>query len=170
MDSVCAHFLTPKCHKHTGQLTHAHAELHWAWCGLIPRWADQFSSESLSITPPFLFMFSTFQSQLDVIVLLPSELARATCHPFCSLTKCGFHLSDVVLICSLSPTAFSSYCDCQPAFCEVRRVIQMPLACSGIVYLENWHSHCLNNLPVKCTASFNCWSLKWGSIKMNDLH
>lgn len=53
----------------------------------------------------------------------------------------------------------------------VHYVVQIPTGFArGTVYLENWHSHCLNNLPDPCTASFNCWSLKWDSIKMNDLH
>lgn len=119
MDSVWAHFLTPKRQKHTGQLTHTHTHMqscitHNAVWFLTERTSFH---QSLSITPPFLFMFSTFQSPLDVIVLLPSELARATCHPFCNLTKCGFHLPDMVWICPPSRTAFP--------LCEVHGVIQM---------------------------------------------
>lgn len=79
------------------------------------------------------------------------------------LTECGFHLSNMVLI-SLSWVVLS-----EPARCWLDWVVQMH-AVGRTVYLENLNSHCLNNFPVKCTASFNYWSLKWGSIKMNDLH
>lgn len=79
------------------------------------------------------------------------------------LTECGFHLSNMVSI-SLSRAVLS-----EPARCRLDWVVQMH-AVGRTVYLENLNSHCLNNFPVKCTASFNYWSLKWGSIKMNDLH
>lgn len=50
-------------------------------------------------------------------------------------------------------------------------LFRFPLACAGdCLFGELGHSHCLHNRPVLCTASFNCWSLKWDSIKMNDLH
>lgn len=117
----------PGCYKHPNDSSHSQTV--WVWSE-FPVVAWQTLDIRISLYPQSLFVFSTFQTWLFVIVLLSSEHAGATCHPFYHLTKCGFHLSNMVWISPPRWAAFSSF-----HRCELDYHVQMPARLQGELFI-----------------------------------
>lgn len=135
----CSMHCPPGCYKHPNDSSHSQTV--WVWSE-FPVVVWQTLDIRISLYPQSLFVFSTFQTRLFVIVLLSSEHAGATCHPFYHLTKCGFHLSNMVWISPPRWAAFSSF-----HRCELDYHVQMPARLQRGLFICRTRSRTLSQQP-----------------------
>lgn len=150
-----------RCHKHAGQLTNTCTELDPSDCRAASScgWTNKWHQSLIGTLHTSFLSFRLFKADYW---WLSSEHSGDTCRLSCHLTKCGFHLWNMVLISPLRWTAFSSFLrsELRSWSCNTHQ---------PAIGLFIWKAGTRSVSTVKRASRFNCWSFKWGFIKMNDL-